>query len=112
MVEGDPDLLRVVMVNLIDNAWNFSAACEGASIEFGTTSRDNEQVCFVRDNGQGFDMALVDTLFVPFQRLCGTNTKGHGIGLATVNRIITRLGGRIWAESCPGKGATFFFTCT
>lgn len=110
LFEGDPDLLRVVLDNLLCNAWKYAGSHEGAIIEFGATSRDGEQACFVRDNGPGFDMALADKLFQPFQRLPGTKVEGHGIGLATVERIITRHGGRVWAESSPGEGATFFFT--
>ncbi|MDY0185741.1 MAG: ATP-binding protein [Desulfuromonadaceae bacterium] len=111
MVEGDPDLLRMVLLNLLANAWKFFGAGKDAIVEFGSIVQDREQVYFVRDNGQGFDMAHADILFLPFKRLPGTNVEGHGIGLATVDRIISRLGGRIWAESCPSKGATFFFTC-
>ncbi|MGC9520074.1 MAG: sensor histidine kinase [Desulfuromonadaceae bacterium] len=111
MVEGDPDLFRVVLVNLIGNAWKYAGAREGAIIEFGTTSRDGEQVCFVRDNGPGFDMELAQRLFLPFQKLPGASDEGHGIGLATVERIVKRHGGTVWAESETGIGATFFFTC-
>ncbi|MDT8444512.1 MAG: ATP-binding protein [Desulfuromonadales bacterium] len=108
--EGDPDLLRIVLNNLIDNAWKYAGSLEEVDIEFGVTDADGKPACFVRDNGQGFDMALADKLFLPFQRLSGTNVEGHGIGLATVERIVRRHGGRIWAESKPGEGATFFFT--
>ncbi len=111
MVEGDPELLQVVLLNLIDNACKHSGVHEGVSIEFGTVSLNGEQVCFVRDTGPGFDMELAEQIFAPFQRLPGTSIEGHGIGLATVERIIKRLGGKLWAESYPGKGTTFFFTC-
>lgn len=111
VMEGDPDLLRVVLVNLIGNAWKHVGAQAGAAIEFGTTTQAGEQVCFVRDNGPGFDMELAERLFFPFQKLPGASGEGHGIGLATVERIVRRHGGRVWAESEPGKGATFFFSC-
>ena len=111
LVDADPDLLRIVMKNLIGNACKYAGNREGAEIEFGVTDVDGKQACFVRDNGPGFDMALADRLFLPFQRLPGTDAKGQGIGLATVERIIRRHGGKVWAESEPGKGATFFFTC-
>lgn len=111
MVVGDPYLMRVVLVNMIGNAWEYASAREGAIIEFGTITQDGEQVYFVRDNGPGFDMELTQRLFLPFQRLPGASGNGHGIGLATVERIIRRHGGRVWAESKTGIGATFFFTC-
>jgi PAS domain S-box-containing protein len=107
--EGDPDLLRVVLDNLIGNAWKYAGSREGAVIEFGVTEVDGKPACFVRDNGPGFDMARADKLFLPFQRLAGTDVEGHGIGLATVEKIVRRHGGRVWAESKPGEGATFFF---
>lgn len=110
LVEGDLDLLYVVLNNLIGNACKFAGTHEGVIIEFGVISCDGEQACFVRDNGPGFDMALAEKLFFPFQRLPGTKVEGHGIGLATVDRIVTRHGGRVWAESEKGKGASFFFT--
>ena len=110
-VNGDANLLRVVLENLLGNAWKYTATREGATIEFGVAEMDGEATCFVRDNGVGFDMADAGKLFAPFQRLPGTNEfKGHGIGLATVERIIRRHGGRIWAEAAPGDGATFYFT--
>ena len=107
---GDGSLLRVVLDNLIGNAWKYSGSREGAVIEFGVTEVAGTSVYFIRDNGPGFDMALADKLFLPFQRLPGTDVEGHGIGLATVDRIVRRHGGRVWAESTPGEGATFFFT--
>ncbi|MDO8373476.1 MAG: PAS domain-containing protein, partial [Polaromonas sp.] len=112
MVHGDERLLQVVMENLLGNAWKFSAQRAQAEIEVGQTSdAAGEQVFFVRDNGAGFDMAYGDKLFEPFQRLHGVSEfPGTGIGLATVHRVIGRHGGRIWAESSPGKGACFFFT--
>ncbi|MHB1399588.1 MAG: sensor histidine kinase [Trichloromonadaceae bacterium] len=110
MADGDADLLRVVLDNLIGNAWKYAGSREGAVIDIDVTEVDGKAVFFVRDNGPGFDMALADKLFLPFQRLPGTDVEGHGVGLATVERIVRRHGGRVWAESTPGQGATFFFT--
>jgi PAS domain S-box-containing protein len=110
-VYGDASLLRVVLANLLGNAWKYTATQEDAVIEFGTKEIDGKQTCFVRDNGNGFNMADADKLFVPFQRLPGVEEfRGFGVGLATVERIIKRHGGKIWAEGEPGKGATFYFT--
>ncbi len=110
-VNGDAGLIMVVMENLLGNAWKYTGAREEAVIEFGTADFDGKPACFVRDNGPGFAMADAEKLFVPFQRLPGSDQfKGHGIGLATVERIIRRHDGRIWAEGEPGKGATFYFT--
>ena len=107
----DADLLRVALNNLFGNAWKFTAMREEGIIEFGTTEVDGKPAWFVRDNGIGFDMADTGRLFVPFQRLPGAEQcRGFGIGLATVERIIRRHGGRIWAEGEPGMGATFYFT--
>ncbi len=108
---GDTALLRAVMENLLGNAWNFSSKEPEAKIEVGLTRINEEAVFFVRDNGTGFDMAYADKLFGAFQRLHGKEEfPGTGIGLATVQRIINRHGGRIWAESELGKGAIFYFT--
>ncbi len=110
-VKGDPDLLQVVLENLLGNAWKYTGKTEEAVIEFGRVEIDGRPAWFVRDNGEGFDMAYAEKLFLPFQRLPGTEEfKGDGIGLATVERIIRRHCGRIWAEGEPGKGATFYFT--
>jgi signal transduction histidine kinase len=109
--DGDPALLRVVLENLLGNAWKYTARRQDALIEFGAAEIGGRPACFVRDNGPGFDMAYAEKLFLPFQRLPGAEEfKGHGIGLATVERIIRRHGGRVWAEGEPGKGATFYFT--
>lgn len=111
VVNGDAKLLNIVLDNLIGNAWKYSGKREGTVIEFGVTEREGKPAYFVRDNGPGFDMAYAKKLFIPFQRLPGAEEfKGNGIGLATVERIIRRHGGRIWTESEPGKGATFYFT--
>jgi PAS domain S-box-containing protein len=108
---GDANLLRVVLANLLGNAWKYTGKKERAVIEFGATEYEGRRAFFVRDNGAGFDMEQADKLFVAFQRLhSGKEFDGHGIGLATVQRIINRHGGRIWAEGEVGKGATFFFT--
>lgn len=111
--QGDPALLRVVLENLIGNAWKFTAKNERARIEIGVAPAFNgdRPTFFVRDDGAGFDMEYADKLFAPFQRLHPTDEfDGTGIGLATVHRIIQRHGGRIWAEGAVGKGATFHFT--
>ncbi|HEX2770265.1 MAG TPA: ATP-binding protein, partial [Geobacteraceae bacterium] len=107
---GDANLLRILLENLLGNAVKFTSKQEIGVIEFGSMEIEREQVCFLRDNGIGFDNAHADKLFVPFQRLPGAEEfKGHGIGMATVERIIKHHGGRIWAEGEPGKGATFYF---
>lgn len=111
VVRGDGQLLRIAMQNLLENAWKFTANEAAARIEFGTIHVAGETACFVRDNGAGFDMAYADRLFTPFRRLHGSSEfPGTGIGLATVQRIIHRHGGRVWAEGLVGQGATFFFT--
>jgi light-regulated signal transduction histidine kinase (bacteriophytochrome) len=110
VADADPGLLRVVVENLLGNAWKYTSKQPEAQIELGVLSRDTN-VYFVRDDGAGFDMAYSGKLFDPFQRLHPTRDfEGTGIGLATVQRIIRRHGGRIWAESEPNHGATFFFT--
>jgi len=108
---GDPELLRAVLQNLLDNAWKFTRKHAAATIEFGVSAAGGETVYLLRDDGAGFDMQHRDKLFSPFQRLHSTKGfEGTGIGLATVERIIQRHGGRIWAESEVECGATFFFT--
>ena len=108
---GDERLMRIVLENLLNNAWKFTSKRPEARIEVGVTSKDGQPAWFVRDNGAGFDMAFANRLFGAFQRLHSTSDyPGHGIGLATVQRIISRHGGRIWAESVPDEGTTFFFT--
>ena len=109
-VNGDAGLCRIVLDNLIGNAWKHSGSGADTVIEFGMTELGGKPVFFVCDNGPGFDMAHAGQLFVPFQRIPGTEPEGHGIGLSTVKRIVQRHGGRVWAESSPGEGATFFFT--
>ena len=109
--DGDPDLVRVVLDNLLDNACKYTGKKEDALIEFGEDGSAGERVFFVRDNGAGFDMALSGRLFGAFQRLHSAQEfSGFGIGLATVERIIRRHGGRVWAEGAVGNGATFHFT--
>jgi signal transduction histidine kinase len=108
---GDPQLLRVVLENLIGNAWKYSSKIKDGAIFFGTTFSGHVPIFYVRDNGAGFDAAKADDIFVPFHRLHSAEEfAGFGIGLATVKRIIQRHGGLIWAESEEHKGATFFFT--
>jgi light-regulated signal transduction histidine kinase (bacteriophytochrome) len=138
MVQGDPYMMKIVLENLMDNAWKFTGKEAHSRIEFGTTVRDDvlvksrlspplaggdkgeggirksdgeKTIYYVRDNGAGFDMAYVNKLFGAFQRLHTTDQfPGTGIGLSTVQRIIHRHGGRVWAEGEIGKGATFYFT--
>jgi PAS domain S-box-containing protein len=111
-VTADRPLIRSVVQNLLENAWKFTARRDGASIEFGTTTADDAGVCYyLRDNGAGFDPAYAGKLFQPFQRLhAASEFPGTGIGLASVQRIIDRHGGRTWAEGAVGGGATFYFT--
>ena len=109
--EADPRLLGVVFENLLGNAWKFTSKRDGARIGVGALPGESPRTYFVRDNGAGFDMAFAQKLFGVFQRLHSTaEFEGTGIGLAIVNRIINRHGGRIWAESEVEKGATFYFT--
>ena len=109
---ADRGLIRTVVQNLVENAWKFTARQEDPTIEFGSMPADDAEIgCFVRDNGAGFDPAHAAKLFEPFERLhTDTDFAGTGIGLASVQRIIERHGGRIWAESEVGSGATFYFT--
>jgi PAS domain S-box-containing protein len=111
VTKGDTQLLRAVLENLLGNAWKFTGKQGCARIEFGKTQCESETTYFVRDNGAGFDMAFVDKLFGAFQRLHPVEEfPGTGIGLATVQRIIHRHGGRVWAEGALAQGATFYFT--
>lgn len=108
---ADLSLLRQVFQNLIENAWKFTAKKDGAVIEFGVTSIESEKAYFVKDNGAGFDMAYSAKLFGAFQRLHRVSDyPGTGVGLATVQRIARRHGGRVWAQGEVGAGATFWFT--
>jgi light-regulated signal transduction histidine kinase (bacteriophytochrome) len=111
--QGDSRLLQVLLTNLINNAWKFTSKHPQARIEFGAIAQSNDlpTVYFVRDDGTGFDMAYAEKLFGPFQRLHGIHDfPGNGIGLATVQRIVHRHGGRVWAEGKMEQGATFYFT--
>ncbi len=107
----DPRLARALFENLLGNAWKFTSKRPAARIEFGAVEKDGAVVFSVRDNGAGFDMAYAGKLFAPFQRLhTADEFAGTGIGLATVQRIVHRHGGRIWAEGVVDGGATFYFT--
>ena len=109
---ADRQLIRTVLENLLGNAWKFTSGRDDASIEFGTApSGDAAVCCYVRDNGAGFDSVYAGKLFQPFQRLhTAREFPGTGIGLASVQQIVERHGGRVWAEGAVGAGATFYFT--
>ncbi len=109
--EGDPLLIHLLLRNLLGNAWKYTCEEETAEIEFFSKKQDGQTIFYVKDNGMGFDPEKTGKLFVPFQRLHkNTGIEGSGIGLATVQRIVHRHGGRVWAEGEPGVGATFYFT--
>jgi len=109
--EVDPRLIRITLENLAGNAWKFTGKTSAPVIEFGALDRDGERVFYVRDNGAGFDMKYADRLFGAFQRLHSAKEfPGTGIGLATVQRIVGRHGGRIWVEAARDRGAHFQFT--
>jgi light-regulated signal transduction histidine kinase (bacteriophytochrome) len=110
-VSADPGLVRVLLENLIGNAWKFTAGVPAARIEVGSEVRDSRLVYFVRDNGAGFDMAYVNKLFAPFQRLHGQEEfEGTGIGLSIVRRVVMKHGGSVWGEGRIDQGAVFYFT--
>ncbi|MBL8341452.1 MAG: GHKL domain-containing protein [Rubrivivax sp.] len=111
LVSGDPTLLRLVLENLIGNAWKYTARAEHPRITVRAAQHENRRAFAVGDNGAGFDMRSADRLFGLFQRLhSASDFPGHGVGLASVRRIVHRHGGDIWAEGRPGQGATFTFT--
>ncbi|MFW9812503.1 MAG: PAS domain S-box protein [Candidatus Thorarchaeota archaeon] len=110
-VRCDRRLIKLVIQNLLDNAWKFTNRTPNAKIVFGSIEEDGESHFYIKDNGAGFDMSYSDKLFVPFQRLHSVDDfEGSGIGLATVQRVINRHGGKVWAESVVDKGSTFYFT--
>lgn len=109
--EGDPALLKQVWVNLLSNAFKYTANRAAAEVEIGMLQKDGANVYFVRDNGTGFDMRYASKLFGVFQRLhLQEDFPGTGVGLAIVQRIVHRHGGEIWAEAAVDRGATFYFT--
>jgi light-regulated signal transduction histidine kinase (bacteriophytochrome) len=109
--QGDAGLLGIALTNLIGNAWKFTARSDPAQVEFGAIQQAGERVYFLRDNGAGLDMRYAAKLFKPFQRLHSAQEfAGSGIGLAIVHRIVERHGGRVWVESAPDTGTTFYFT--
>jgi light-regulated signal transduction histidine kinase (bacteriophytochrome) len=109
--QGDSRLVMVLFENLLGNAWKFTSKRPDARVEVGSEVHDGEPAFFVRDNGAGFNMAYANKLFAPFQRLHSDKEfQGTGIGLATVHRVVSRHGGRIWVDAAIDRGATFFFT--
>ncbi|KAB2838386.1 MAG: hypothetical protein F9K47_18205, partial [Burkholderiales bacterium] len=111
VAEGDPQLLRLMLQNLLDNAWKYSARSEAPELGFGSEILNGRRVFFVRDNGVGFDAQFAKRLFSPFQRLHKPEEfEGNGIGLATVARIVRRHDGEVWATSVPGVETVFRFT--
>jgi PAS domain S-box-containing protein len=109
--DGDPQLLRALLENLLGNAWKFTNKRSEARIEIGREAASDAPAVYIRDNGVGFDMAHAEMLFAPFRRLHSTEDyEGTGIGLATVQRIVRRHGGRVWADGAEDRGATFHFT--
>lgn len=111
VTKADRQLMKIVMENLLGNAWKFTGKAENPSVEIGATTVPEGKAFYIRDNGAGFDMALADKMFQPFRRLHSeAEFPGTGVGLATIHRVIDRHGGRIWAEGKVGSGATFFFT--
>ena len=109
--QGDPTLLRLVLENLLGNAWKYSGRCAKARISMSTVPHEGGTAYVVRDNGAGFDMRASERLFGLFQRLhSASEYPGTGVGLASVKRIVQRHGGDIWAEAEPGRGAAFYFT--
>lgn len=112
-MQADKALMQIAMQNLLENAWKFTGKTEAPQIRVGIQELEGERACFVADNGVGFDMAYAERLFGAFQRLHHESEfSGTGIGLAIVQRVIRRHGGRIWAQASPDQGATFFFSLT
>jgi light-regulated signal transduction histidine kinase (bacteriophytochrome) len=111
IAHADSTATSVLLTNLLENAWKYSSRVAAARIEFGVTHDGDEPVYFVRDNGVGFDMQHAKHMFEPFRRLHSHDDfPGSGVGLATVQRIVKRHNGRLWADSIEGQGATFYFT--
>ena len=108
---GDSSLIRILLENLLSNAWKYTQKTPYARVEFGVAVKKNKDIYYVKDNGVGFDMHYAYKLFTPFQRLHSDNEfEGTGVGLATAKRIVQRHNGRIWAKGAVGKGSTFYFT--
>ncbi|HVU13178.1 MAG TPA: ATP-binding protein, partial [Phototrophicaceae bacterium] len=109
--QADPALLKQVYVNLLSNAAKYTRKCENAVVEVGSSEENGETVYYVKDNGVGFNMRYAHKLFKVFQRLHSADDyEGTGVGLAIIQRVINRHGGRVWAEAEPNKGASFYFT--